>query len=59
MFQLILNDCYIYRKVETEIDERQEFIEAACEKSGLSKHSVEAQVFGMIYDSGKFKLVEK
>ncbi|CAL9963957.1 hypothetical protein VPHK165_0095 [Vibrio phage K165] len=49
----------IYRKVETEIDERQEFIEVACEKSGLSKHSVEAQVFGVIFDSGEFKLVEK
>ncbi|QZI90641.1 hypothetical protein MYOV020v1_p0015 [Vibrio phage 98E28.6a] len=49
----------IYRKVETEIDERQEFIEVACEKSGLSKHSVEAQVFGVIFYSGEFKLVEK
>ncbi|AUR98292.1 hypothetical protein NVP1248O_78 [Vibrio phage 1.248.O._10N.261.54.F1] len=49
----------IYRKVETEIDERQEFIEVACERSGLSKHSVEAQVFGVIFDSGEFKLVEK
>lgn len=52
-------DGRIYEKVETEIDERQEFIEAACEKSGLSKYSVEAQVFGVIFDSGKFKLVEK
>ncbi|CAM0042669.1 hypothetical protein VPHK122_0093 [Vibrio phage K122] len=54
-----LTEHCFYRKVETEIDERQEFIEVACEKSGLSKHSVEAQVFGVIFDSGEFKLVEK
>lgn len=39
----------LYRKVETEIDERQEFIDE-CQKYG----SWEA-----MYDSGKFKLVEK
>ena len=59
-----LCDCYakgykIRVVKEVEIDERQEFIEVACERSGLSKHSVEAQVFGVIFDSGEFKLVEK
>ncbi|CAH9016450.1 putative coil containing protein [Vibrio phage 511E55-1] len=42
-------DGRIYEKVETEIDERQEFIDE-CQKHG----SWEA-----MYESGKFKLVEK
>ncbi|WWO62282.1 coil containing protein [Vibrio phage vB_VcM_SY] len=49
----------IYRKVETEIDERQEFIDAyRSEARKLPFVSVE-EFAGSIYDSGKFKLVEK
>ncbi|AUR90730.1 coil containing protein [Vibrio phage 1.149.O._10N.286.55.A12] len=51
-----------YRKVETEIDERQEFIEE-CVSSIKSENSCDPMYyndwFGQIYDSGKFKLVEK
>ena len=54
--------CPFYRKVETEIDERQEFIDE-CASSIKSKNSCEPMYyndwFGQIYDSGKFKLVEK
>ncbi|CAM0015468.1 hypothetical protein VPHK367G1_0086 [Vibrio phage K367 g1] len=45
----------LHRKVETEIDERQEFIDAACEVVNWSI----PKAMGALYDSGKFKLVEK
>ena len=49
----------LYRKVETEIDERQEFINVAREVTSATPNSKAAVSFGMLYDSGKFKLVEK
>ncbi len=53
----------LYRKVETEIDERQEFIDAAIELLNQNSHDHEAthykEWFGAMFDSGKFKLVEK
>ncbi|AUR96131.1 coil containing protein [Vibrio phage 1.216.O._10N.222.55.C12] len=50
LFQLILNDCDIYRKVETEIDERQEFIERAEELIDISKTAEYS--LGKMYDAG-------
>ena len=44
----------IYRKVEIEIDERQEFIEAACE---IADWNIK-KTMGLLFDSGKFKLVD-
>lgn len=49
----------LYRKLETEIDERQEFIDEAREVTRATPNSKAAMSFGMLYDSGKFKLVEK
>ena len=46
----------VYRKVETEIDERQEFIDAAIELIDASKKT--DGLLGAMFDSGKFKLVE-
>ena len=49
----------IYRKVEIEIDERQEFID---EISKIQKEVGDCQLgvfYDAIFDSGKFKLVEK
>ena len=46
----------IYRKVETEIDERQEFIDAAIELIDASKKT--DGLLGAMFDSGKFKLVD-
>jgi hypothetical protein len=61
LFQLILNDCHIYRKVEIEIDERQEFVDTAIELLNQNSHDHEANYynewFGAMFDSGKFKLV--
>ena len=57
LFQLILDDCDIYRKVETEIDERQEFIDECMEHGGLRARDGAREVYGNIFDSGKFKLV--
>ncbi|AUR81543.1 coil containing protein [Vibrio phage 1.007.O._10N.261.55.F9] len=60
LFQLILNDCYIYRKVETEIDERQEFIESVgslCDEMDIDMGKIN-WIAKTLYDSGKFKLVE-
>ena len=59
LFQIILNDCYIYRKVETEIDERQEFIDAYARKSKMIPRCYDGDIAGYLFDSGKFKLVEK
>ncbi|AUR88324.1 hypothetical protein NVP1112O_06 [Vibrio phage 1.112.O._10N.286.46.B11] len=59
LFQLILDDCYIYRRIETEIDERQEFIKAYSilrEKFMIQR---EYEYFDdFMADSGKFKLVD-
>ncbi|CAH9014051.1 putative coil containing protein [Vibrio phage 455E52-1] len=49
----------LHRKVEIEIDEKQEFIDAAREVTSATINSKAAMSFGMLYDSGKFKLVEK
>lgn len=54
----------IYRKVETEIDKRQEFIEAVVGGKGidgcwLNGVFVPSDVVGVIFDSGKVELVEK
>ncbi|AUR98912.1 hypothetical protein NVP1256O_73 [Vibrio phage 1.256.O._10N.286.45.F8] len=49
----------IYRKVETEIDERQEFIDAYMNKAKSVPACSDADFAGILYDSGKFKLVEK
>ena len=46
----------VYRKVETEIDERQEFIDAAIELIDASKKT--DGLLGAMFDSGKFKLVD-
>ncbi len=52
----------LYRKVETEIDERNEFIDTAAELLNQNSHDNEAnhykEWFGAMFDSGKFKLVE-
>lgn len=47
----------LYRRIETEIDERQEFIDAAC--SVIEDYHGERRqyVVEALYDSGKFKLV--
>lgn len=44
----------LYIKVETEIDERQEFIDAACEVTDWQIK----KTMGLLFDSGKFKLVD-
>ncbi|CAL9957515.1 hypothetical protein VPHK46_0029 [Vibrio phage K46] len=49
-------DGRIYEKVEAEIDERQEFIEAAKEIIDGSKAAEYS--LGAMFDSGRFKLVE-
>ena len=46
----------VYRKVETEIDERQAFIDAAIELIDASKKA--DGLLGAMFDSGKFKLVD-
>ena len=49
----------IYRKVETEIDERQEFIDAyASLRHEFHGQRTYDDFSGFMYDSGKFKLVE-
>jgi hypothetical protein len=52
----------LHRKVETEIDERQEFIDTAVELLNRDDHGGEASYyegwFESMFDSGKFKLVE-
>ena len=58
LFQIILNDCYIYRKVETEIDERREFVDECMRIGGLRARDGAVEVYCNLYDSGKFKLVE-
>lgn len=51
----------LHRKVEIEIDERQEFIDTAVELLNQNSHDQEAnhykEWFGAMFDSGKFKLV--
>lgn len=47
-----------YRRIEKEIDERQEFIDAMFEVTGKSNSPTTTGYFGDLYDSGKFKLVE-
>tara|TARA_B100001057_G_C22558112_1_gene836142 strand:+ start:118 stop:759 length:642 start_codon:yes stop_codon:yes gene_type:complete len=49
----------LYRRTETEITERDEFIEEACKVSGAVDNSVIADIIRKLYDSGKFKLVEE
>ncbi|AUS00814.1 hypothetical protein NVP1278O_79 [Vibrio phage 1.278.O._10N.286.54.E8] len=49
----------IYRQVETEIDERQEFIDVIEEHCHENGFGVNRMFLGSLYDSGKFKLVEK
>lgn len=48
----------IYRKAETEIDERQEFIDVIEEHCHENGFGVNRMFLGSLYDSGKFKLVE-
>ena len=52
----------LHRKVEIEIDERQEFIDTAVELLNRGDHGGGASYyevwFGAMFDSGKFKLVE-
>ncbi|AUR97698.1 hypothetical protein NVP1243O_75 [Vibrio phage 1.243.O._10N.261.54.B5] len=48
-----------YRKVETEIDERQEFIDTACAINEKAHGERRQYLVESMYDSGKFKLVEK
>ena len=48
----------LHRKVETEIDERQEFISTALGITGATSASLACEGFRKLYDSGKFKLVE-
>lgn len=49
----------IYRKVETEIDERQEFIDTyASLRHEFHGQRTYDDFSGFMYDSGKFKLVE-
>ncbi|AUR90475.1 hypothetical protein NVP1144O_27 [Vibrio phage 1.144.O._10N.286.45.B3] len=48
----------IYRKVETEIDERQEFIDVIEEYCHSNGFGVNRRFLGSLFDSGKFKLVE-
>ncbi|CAM0033016.1 hypothetical protein VPHK121_0088 [Vibrio phage K121] len=58
LFAIILDGGeHVYRKVENEIDERQEFIEALVEMNKKAKSSGLYGFFGELYDSGKFKLV--
>lgn len=45
----------LYRRIETEIDERQEFIDAACDV--LDGDAGIASSIGRLYDSGRFKIV--
>ncbi|AUR87998.1 hypothetical protein NVP1106O_75 [Vibrio phage 1.106.O._10N.286.51.F7] len=44
---------------EVEIDERQEFVDECMLIGGLRARDGAAEVYGNLYDSGKFKLVEK
>lgn len=48
----------IYRKVETEIDERQEFVETYNNLASVSMPLSIDEWAGLMYDSGKFKLVD-
>lgn len=48
----------LYRKVETEIDERQEFIDAYKNLASVSMPLSIDDWAGLMYDSGKFKLVD-
>ena len=51
---------HIYRKVETEIDERQEFVGTyASLRHEFHGQRTYDDFSGFMYDSGKFKLVEK
>jgi len=52
-------DGRIYEKVEPEIDERQEFIDVIEEHCHNNGFGVNRMFLGSLYDSGKFKLVEK
>ncbi|CAH9016999.1 putative coil containing protein [Vibrio phage 217E38-1] len=49
----------LYSKVETEIDERQEFIDTACAINEKAHGERRQYLVESMYDSGKFKLVEK
>lgn len=54
-----LNGFDFHRRIETEIDERQEFIEAmSAILPEFDKRTIPLWI-GRLYDSGKFKLVEK
>ncbi|AUR99393.1 hypothetical protein NVP1265O_14 [Vibrio phage 1.265.O._10N.286.52.F6] len=48
----------LYRKVEIEIDERQEFVDECMLIGGLRARDGAGEVYGNLYDSGKFKLVD-
>lgn len=48
----------LHRKVETEIDERQEFIDVYMNLASVSKPLSIDDWAGLIFDSGKFKLVD-
>lgn len=48
----------LFRRVENEIDERQEFIATALSLDGVNQHPISVELVGKMYDSGKFKLVE-
>lgn len=49
---------HLYRKVETEIDERQEFIDTYKNLASVRMTPSIDELAGLIFDSGKFKLVE-
>ncbi|CAH9016355.1 putative coil containing protein [Vibrio phage 466E53-1] len=61
LFQLILNDCYIYRKVEVEIDERQEFVDRMLEMLDFNEAYDGNKIVSDMYDNFgfRFKLMEK
>jgi hypothetical protein len=49
---------HLYRKVETEIDERQEFIDTYKNLASVGMPLAIGDWAGILFDSGKFKLVE-
>lgn len=48
----------LYRRIETEITERDEFIEAACSAVVCTPESMMGELIGDLYDSGRIKLVD-
>lgn len=59
LFAIILDGGeHIYRRIETEITERDEFINECIVHGGLRARDGAREVYGNLFDSGKFKLVE-